>query len=102
MIRSLDHKDKGEWKKLYNAYADFYKIPMNSGILDTLWDWIHDDNHRESSPIKYLKYLNSLEGYKNRHKHYIIFSIFPYLYGPKILSYLLNNQSNPLKLLRNN
>ena len=45
MIRSLDHKDKGEWKKLYNAYADFYKVPMNSGILDTLWDWIHDDNH---------------------------------------------------------
>ena len=45
MIRSLDHKDKGKWKKLYNAYADFYNLPMNSGILDTLWDWIHDDNH---------------------------------------------------------
>ena len=45
MIRSLDHKDKGEWKKLYYAYADFYKVPMNSGILDTLWEWIHDDNH---------------------------------------------------------
>ena len=45
MIRSLDHKDKGKWKKLYNAYADFYNLPMNSGILDTLWDWILDDNH---------------------------------------------------------
>ena len=45
MIRFLEHKDKVEWKKLYNAYADFYKVPMNSGILDTLWDWIHDDNH---------------------------------------------------------
>ena len=45
MIRFLDHKDKGEWKKLYYAYADFYKVPMNSGILDTLWEWIHDDNH---------------------------------------------------------
>ena len=45
MIRSLDHKDKGKWKKLYNAYADFYKVSMNSRILDTLWDWIHDDNH---------------------------------------------------------
>ena len=45
MIRSLDHKDKGEWKKLYNAYANFYKVTMNSGILDTLWVWIHDDNH---------------------------------------------------------
>ena len=45
MIRSLEQKDKRKWKKLYNAYADFYKVPMNSGILDTLWDWIHDDNH---------------------------------------------------------
>ena len=45
MIRFLEHKDKIECKKLYNAYADFYKVPMNSGILDTLWDWIHDDNH---------------------------------------------------------
>ena len=45
MIRSLDHKDKGKWKKLYNAYADFYNLPMNSGILDTLWDWILDDYH---------------------------------------------------------
>ena len=45
MIRSLDHKDKGKWKKLYNDYADFYNLPMNSGILDTLWDWIHNDNH---------------------------------------------------------
>ena len=45
MIRSLEQKDKRKWKKLYNAYADFYKVPMNSGILDILWDWIHDDNH---------------------------------------------------------
>ena len=45
MIRFLEQKDKEKWAKLYNGYADFYKVPMNSGILDTLWDWIHDDNH---------------------------------------------------------
>ena len=45
MIRFLEHKDKVEWKKLYNAYADFYKVSMNPRILDTFWDWIHDDNH---------------------------------------------------------
>ena len=45
MIRSLDQKDKRKWEKLYNSYADFYKVTMNPGILDTLWDWIHDDNH---------------------------------------------------------
>ena len=45
MIRYMDNKDKDKWEKLYHAYADFYKVPMNSLILDTLWNWILDDNH---------------------------------------------------------
>ena len=45
MIRYMDNKDKDKWEKLYHAYADFYKVPMNSAILDTLWNWILDDNH---------------------------------------------------------
>ena len=28
-------KDKENWSKLYNGYADFYKVPMNTGVLDT-------------------------------------------------------------------
>jgi GNAT superfamily N-acetyltransferase len=44
MIRKLEQKDKKNWAKLYNGYADFYKVPMNSGILDILWGWIHDNN----------------------------------------------------------
>ena len=45
MIRKLEQKDKENWNKLYNGYADFYKVPMNTGILDTLWGWIHDESH---------------------------------------------------------
>jgi ribosomal protein S18 acetylase RimI-like enzyme len=45
MIRELEQKDKQNWAKLYNGYADFYKVSMNSKILDTLWTWIHDQNH---------------------------------------------------------
>ena len=45
MIRKLELKDKENWTKLYNGYANFYKVPMNTGILDTLWSWIHNDNH---------------------------------------------------------
>ena len=45
MIRKLEHKDKENWAKLYNGYADFYKVPMNTRILDTLWGWIHDKNN---------------------------------------------------------
>ena len=45
MIRYLEEKDKKNWEKLYNDYANFYKAPMNQVILDTLWSWIHDENH---------------------------------------------------------
>ncbi|MDA7573579.1 GNAT family N-acetyltransferase [Candidatus Pelagibacter sp.] len=45
MIRKLEEKDKKNWAKLYNGYADFYKAPMNTKILDTIWSWIHDETH---------------------------------------------------------
>ena len=45
MIRKLEQKDKENWAKLYNDYAKFYKVPMNIGILDTLWGWIHDESN---------------------------------------------------------
>ena len=45
MIRKLEQKDKENWAKLYNGYADFYKVQMNTGILDTLWGWIQDERH---------------------------------------------------------
>ena len=45
MIRKLEEKDMDNWAKLYNDYADFYKVPMNTEILDTIWSWIHDETH---------------------------------------------------------
>jgi ribosomal protein S18 acetylase RimI-like enzyme len=45
MIRKLEQKDKENWDKLYKGYADFYKVQMNTEILDTLWGWIQDENH---------------------------------------------------------
>ena len=45
MIRKLEQKDKENWAKLYYGYADFYKVPMNTSISNTLWGWIHDESH---------------------------------------------------------
>jgi ribosomal protein S18 acetylase RimI-like enzyme len=45
MIRKLERKDKENWIKLYCGYAKFYKVSMNNEILNTLWNWIHDENH---------------------------------------------------------
>ena len=45
MIRKLERKDKENWIKLYCGYAKFYKVAMNQEILDTLWEWIHNETH---------------------------------------------------------
>ena len=45
MIRNLDKSDFNGWCYLYKSYANFYKVPMNNEILDTLWGWIQDKNH---------------------------------------------------------
>ena len=45
MIRNLKQKDKNNWAKLYYGYADFYKVPINTGIIETLWGWINDESH---------------------------------------------------------
>ncbi len=37
--------DKEKWQALYRGYADFYQMPINVGILDTLWRWIHDEQN---------------------------------------------------------
>ena len=45
MIRNLDKSDFNSWCNLYKSYANFYKVPMNKEILDTLWGWIQDESH---------------------------------------------------------
>jgi len=42
-IRTLNESDRAEWEVLYKGYALFYKVPMDSAILDTVWSWIFSD-----------------------------------------------------------
>ena len=41
-VSSLEKHDRGQWEELYHKYAEFYSMPMNAEILDTLWSWIFD------------------------------------------------------------
>ena len=45
MIRDIEIKDKLEWEKLYQGYADFYKVEITEKILNTVWNWLHDTEH---------------------------------------------------------
>ncbi len=41
-VTSLAAGDREGWEALYHGYAEFYQVPMNASILDTVWGWIHD------------------------------------------------------------
>ena len=45
MIRDIEIKDKVEWEKLYQGYANFYKVEITEKILNTVWNWLHDTKH---------------------------------------------------------
>ena len=45
-VESLQIDDKEQWCELYQGYADFYKMPMNDDILDTVWSWIFDKENK--------------------------------------------------------
>ena len=37
--------DKPDWRRLYDGYAAFYKVPMTDAIADRVWGWINDPAH---------------------------------------------------------
>lgn len=41
-VTFLQDADRLDWEALYHGYAEFYQVPMNDGILQTVWGWIHD------------------------------------------------------------
>jgi ribosomal protein S18 acetylase RimI-like enzyme len=44
-VTALVHADRADWEMLYHGYADFYEVPMDERILETVWSWIHDDSN---------------------------------------------------------
>jgi RimJ/RimL family protein N-acetyltransferase len=37
--------DYPEWRRLYQGYAEFYRVPMDDAIARRLWGWLHDPEH---------------------------------------------------------
>jgi GNAT superfamily N-acetyltransferase len=37
--------DWPHWRRLYEGYAAFYRVPMDDAIAGRLWSWIHDPAH---------------------------------------------------------
>ncbi len=41
-IASPRHQDYADWRRLYEGYATFYKMPMNDDIAQRVWTWLLD------------------------------------------------------------
>ena len=44
-VNPVSLEDRDQWQGLYYGYAEFYRVPMNQRILDTVWGWIHDESN---------------------------------------------------------
>ena len=51
MIRNIQVKDKDEWRELYQGYANFYQVEISKITLDTVWNWLLDQNHELSGLV---------------------------------------------------
>jgi GNAT superfamily N-acetyltransferase len=49
-IEPPNEADRGAWRRLFDLYAEFYRMPMDDGIAGRVWGWIHDPAH----PVKGL------------------------------------------------
>ena len=45
-VSELCLADQEQWKNMYYGYADFYNMPMQQEILDTVWSWIFNDKNK--------------------------------------------------------
>lgn len=46
VVSDVCSNDREHWEKLYYGYAEFYAMPMNQEILDTVWSWIFDEQNK--------------------------------------------------------
>jgi GNAT superfamily N-acetyltransferase len=41
----LEPGDQAGWRRLYDGYAEFYRVPMTDEKAATVWSWLLDPNH---------------------------------------------------------
>lgn len=50
-IDRLKDSDKADWRRLYNGYAAFYKMPMTDETAERVWGWLHDADHVQEALV---------------------------------------------------
>jgi GNAT superfamily N-acetyltransferase len=45
VIREVSAADRPEWERLYQGYAEFYKVTQTAEMRQTVWGWINEAGH---------------------------------------------------------
>lgn len=51
LIRPVAAPDRTGWDRLYQGYADFYRVSQTEAMRDRVWDWLHDPDHEVSGMV---------------------------------------------------
>lgn len=59
VIRDVEPADRDAWTGLFRGYRDFYDLPHDEAVIDTVWVWLLDPAHelnglvaeRDGAPI---------------------------------------------------
>jgi GNAT superfamily N-acetyltransferase len=44
-IRAVTAQDRAAWDRLYQGYAEFYKVEQTAGMRDRVFGWLMDPDH---------------------------------------------------------
>jgi len=45
LIRVVEPQDRDAWAALFRGYRDFYDLPHDEAIIETVWGWLMDSAH---------------------------------------------------------
>ena len=45
LVRPVCGSDREDWRRLYDAYARFYKVTTGDAVAGAVWSWLHDPDH---------------------------------------------------------
>ncbi len=55
IVRPAESEFFEDWRRLYQGYAGFYKVPMNEDIENTVWGWIMNQDHEVEGFLAFLE-----------------------------------------------
>ncbi|NNK17368.1 MAG: GNAT family N-acetyltransferase [Sulfitobacter sp.] len=50
-VRSLRASDRNDWDRLYQGYAEFYKVDQTPEMRDTVFGWLMDETHESNGLV---------------------------------------------------